>query len=248
MTERRPPVYIAYHFLWSLLDWLFPPICGGCNKSGYRWCEKCQQDTQKIDRPICEICGRPLTTIGICPECIAQRPAYTALRSWGIYGGPLRNAILRLKYGRDMGIAEALSKHIIELYNGFQWNINLVVPVPLSTTRRKKRGYNQAGLLAMPLAQAIGRTYRPAALKRIRETQSQVHLGAQERRRNVQNAFQAIPAIVSGMNVLIIDDVTTTGSTIDACAHALTRAGASAVFGITLARAVLQADVDDQPT
>ncbi len=185
---------------------------------------------------------------GSCPDCTAQRPAFTALRSWGVYGGPLRRAIHRLKYGRDLGLGEALSKHLIELYNLLQWNIDCVTPVPLSRRRQQERGYNQAGLLALPLARAVGAPYRPAALQRTRETRSQVRLGAQERRANVQGAFRAEPALVSGKHVLVIDDVTTTGSTIHACAQALTLAGASAVFGMTLARSVLQADADDQPS
>ena len=186
--------------------------------------------------------------VDICLDCLAQRPAYTALRSWGVYGGPLRKAILRLKYGRDIGMGEVLSKHLIELYNGLQWSIDLVVPVPLGIARWKQRGYNQAGLLALPLAYAMGIPYQSAALRRTRETSSQVRLGAQERHKNVKDAFRASPRLVSGKRILVIDDVTTTGSTITACAQALTMAGASAVFGMTLARAILQADVDDQPT
>lgn len=147
-----------------------------------------------------------------------------------------------------MGMGEALSKHLIELYNDLKWDIDMIVPVPLSKAHYKKRGYNQAGLLARPLAYAVEKPYRPGALERTRDTLSQVHLGAHERRKNVSNAFGAKAEIVKGKNILVIDDVTTTGSTISACAKALKSAGASTVFGMTLARSVLQADVDDQPT
>jgi competence protein ComFC len=184
----------------------------------------------------------------MCSECLAQRPAYNALRSWGVYGGALRKAVIRLKYGRDMGMGESLSKHLIELYNDVGWEIDLVIPVPLSRARFKKRGYNQAGLLALPLAYALGKPYQSTALERVRDTASQVQLDAHERRKNVENAFRAQSKWVNGKSILVIDDVTTTGSTIGACARALSEAGASAVFGMTLARSILQADADDQPT
>lgn len=169
------------------------------------------------------------------------------LRSYGEYGGSLRNAILRLKFRRDIGLAEALSKHLISLYNELNMDIDLIVPVPLNKTRQRKRGYNQAGLLALPLAYAICKPYKSQAIERIRDTHSQVRLGASERKKNVQDAFHAHSRWIDGKKVLVVDDVTTTGSTMSACAKALSQAGASAVYGLTLARAVLQADVDDQP-
>lgn len=170
------------------------------------------------------------------------------LRSFGEYGGSLRNGILRLKFRRDIGLAEALSKHLISLYNELNLEIDLVVPVPLNKKRQRKRGYNQASVLALPLAYAICKPYETHALERTRDTLSQVRLGASERKKNVQDAFHAHSKWIDGKKILVVDDVTTTGSTINACAQALLRAGASAVFGLTLARAVLQADVDDQPT
>jgi len=149
---------------------------------GERWCQTCQNTVEKITGKICPICGDPQPSSRLCPDCQSQLPAFQALRSWGRYAGALRKAILRLKYGRDMGLAEALSKHLIELYNDLEWNIELVVPVPLSAARMQQRGYNQAGLLARPLALAIQKPFSPHLLRRVRETQSQTRLSAQERR------------------------------------------------------------------
>jgi ComF family protein len=153
----------------------------------------------------------------------------------------------QLKYERDIGLSEALSKHLIELYNEFKWEVDLIVPIPLGARRARERGFNQAGLLARPLAYAIQKAHRPVALKRTRETRSQVGLSAVERRKNVESGFTAQREIVQGKSVLIIDDVMTTGSTVNACAQALRMAGASAVYGLTLARAALHTHTDDPP-
>jgi ComF family protein len=152
-----------------------------------------------------------------------------------------------MKYKDDIGLGEALSKHLIDLYNDLKWEVDLVAAVPLSRSRLKERGYNQAGLLARPLAYAIQKPYCTGILSRKRETRSQVGLDAHQRQANVKDAFEAVDKLVRGKVILIIDDVTTTGSTIGACSQALNLAGASAVFGMTLTRAVLQADADDRP-
>jgi ComF family protein len=241
------PACFAYHMLWCAIDWLYPPTCGGCDCQGERWCPTCQQ-AEQICGPVCPVCGDIQTNQQVCSQCQSEPPAYLALRSWGMHRGPLQKAVHRLKYKGDIGIGEALSKHLIELYNDLKWEVDLVVAVPLSKSRLKERGYNQAGVLARPLAYAIQKPYRPEVIQRRRETRTQVGLNAYQRQDNVKDAFQAVEEQVKGKVILMIDDVTTTGSTISACAQALSLAGASTVFGLTLARAVLQADADDRPT
>ncbi len=250
MAGLERPAYFLYHTLWCALDWLFPPTCGGCSLPGTRWCEDCQKQVVRVQGRICPCCGDPLTEnaswSGPCRNCLNYPPAFLALRSFGIFDGHLREALHQLKYQRDMGLGEALSKHLIEIYNEVKWDVNLVVPVPLSQQRLKERGYNQSGLLGRPFAYAIQKAYQPDVLQRTRDTCSQVGLSAFDRHQNVNGAFQARADKVNGKAVLVIDDVTTTGSTINACAQALYAAGASAVYGLTLARAVLKADVDDR--
>ncbi len=250
------PAYFLYHSLWNALDWLFPPTCGGCSRAFQRWCPACQEKIVRVSGPLCACCGDPLNNPGssfdspgplLCPDCRSNPPEYQAVRSFGIFGGPLREAMHRLKYQRDVGLGESLSKHLIELYNELKWDIDLVTPVPLSAKRARERGYNQSGLLARPFAYAIQKPYQPGALKRNRDTRSQVDLHADERRKNVEGAFTANVGKVKGKVVLVIDDVMTTGSTISACAQALRKAGASAVYGLTLARAAHQAGADSQP-
>jgi len=115
-----------------------------------------------------------------------------------------------------------------------------LTPVPISLARKKARGYNQASILALPIALGCAITYQPSSLVKVKNTPSQVGLTAAQRRENVRQAFQARPEIVRGRSVLVVDDVTTSGATMLACAEALLRAGALQVYGLTLARATLE--------
>jgi ComF family protein len=151
----------------------------------------------------------------------------------------MRNAIHRLKYKDDLGLGEILARLMVILFQKLMWEIDLIVPVPGSLARRKMRGYNQASLLAFPIALNCGIPYRPKALMKTRETPSQVGLSAAERHANVQDAFLAKKEMVAGKRILVIDDVTTSGATMEACARALVNKGARQVYGLTLARAVL---------
>lgn len=258
LAGPQRPAYGLYRALWTALDWFFPPSCGGCGQMGTRWCSSCQQQVDPIRSGFCSRCGELLPVnggpassangLGVCGRCQVQTPSFDALRSYATFDGPLRDAIHRLKYQQDIGLGESLSKHLIELYNQLKWDIDLVVPVPLNVKRMQERGYNQSDLLGRPLAYAIQKPYRTNVLHRNRDTRSQVGLSAAERQQNVHGAFSARTDQVKGRAILVIDDVTTTGSTINACAQALRDAGASAVFGITLARALSQADADNRPT
>lgn len=163
---------------------------------------------------------------------------FQAMRSWGAFTGPLREAIHRLKYRKDVALGEALSRPLQDLVRSLNWPIDLIVPVPLSGQRLRERGYNQADCLAHPIALALGVDYHSRALLRIKNTQSQVGLSALQRKENVVDAFSANPRLVAGRQVLVVDDVATTGATIQSCACALLAAGAAQVFGMTLARAV----------
>jgi ComF family protein len=164
------------------------------------------------------------------------------VRSWGGFGGPLRNAIHQLKYKRDIALGDELGRTLAGLLQELAWHVDIVTPVPLAAARRAERGYNQAALLARPIALVFGLAYRPGAVRRVRETQSQVGLNFSERQKNVKDAFRGDAGMVAGKCVLLVDDVMTTGATLNACANALQAAGAAPIFALTLARAV-----DDSP-
>jgi competence protein ComFC len=136
-------------------------------------------------------------------------------------------------------LGEILARPMISLFHEMQWQVDMVVPVPGSLVRKKKRGYNQASLLAFPIALSNGLAYRPNALIKVRDTRTQVGLSPSERRQNVEKAFLGRKEIVAGKRVLVVDDVTTSGATMEACAAALLDQGASQVYGLTLARTVL---------
>jgi ComF family protein len=162
------------------------------------------------------------------------------LRSATLFGGNIREALHRLKYNQDIGIGEALAPHLVDVFYKQDWNIDLVTCVPLSPKRQRIRGYNQAEMLSMPFAALINKPHTPRAIHRIVDTRSQIDLNADERRKNVSGAFYANAMYVDQKSVIIIDDVSTTGSTISECAQALKQAGAKKVYALTLARAPLK--------
>lgn len=237
MPVPARPAYRLYHCFWTGLDWLYPPICGGCGERGVRWCQACQQNTRVISSPVCQTCGASLSSGEVCGACEQAPPTYAGLRSWAIFAGPVRQALHRLKYARDIALGESLAGHLVEILAGLDWQIDLVAPVPLSAARLAERGYNQSALLARPLALAAGLPYRPGVLEKVRDTLSQVGLSRAGRWSNVRDAFRARRDLVQGKRVLVIDDVTTSGATLEACAQAFTAGGAARVFGLTLARA-----------
>ncbi len=244
---RYRPAYFLYRLFWQSLDWLFPPTCGGCGQSGLRWCESCIQQVHRMETSICQVCGETLQATGICKDCLTTIPAFAQVRSWGYFEGPLREALHRLKYGRDPAMGEALAVHLIQRLEELAWPVNVVIPVPLSKVRLADRGYNQAALLARPLALAGQFAFRPDALIRVKDTRSQVGLTVHERKENVAGAFQADRKVVHGQTVLVVDDVATTAATINACAQALRLGGAARVYGLTLARANKHTDSVDSP-
>lgn len=231
--------YSLYRSLWSGLDLIFPPTCGGCKRPGSRWCADCQQRVSVINGPLCEICGVPENVSRICTVCDKEKPRYSALRSWAVFADPVQEALHRLKYRRDIGLGDSLAAHMVDFVRGLDWPIDMVVPVPLGRKRLNERGYNQVGLIARPLAMALGLEYAPHELARRRETRSQVGLSKQARRENVQDAFVAGKR-VKGKTILVVDDVATTGSTLSSGADACFSSGAKDVYGLTVARALPQ--------
>jgi competence protein ComFC len=198
---------------------------------------------RRISGPFCERCGGKLSQTGLCDRCIANPPSFTALRACTFYEGPIRSAILKLKYGGNIALGEILARPMISLLRDLDWKPDLIVPVPGSLARRKMRGYNQASLLALPVALSCGIPYRSKALVKVRHNRTQVGLSMLERQANVSGAFLGRKELVAGKTVLIIDDVTTSGATLEACTAALLDQGARQVYGLTLARAVLDHSV-----
>ena len=223
---------------------LFPPVCGGCGKAGQRWCLDCQARVPRMMEPLCDKCGISVRKPGLCEKCQSNPPVYRFLRSWAVFDSPIQNALHTIKYRRNMSLADDIAVQLVDFVRSLNWNLDMVVPAPLGRQRLKERGYNQVALVAKPLAYELGLAYKPNALIKTRETRSQVGLTISQRRENVSQAYQADPSVVKRRVVLLMDDVSTTGSTILAGTDALISAGAQEVYAITIARALSQHDLN----
>jgi len=237
-------VYRAYQLIWEAFDWLYPPNCGGCGVSGTRWCKTCDQNTPELTPPICPICGNPNHNDVLCERCKQSTPQFTALRSHTIFRGPIREALHRLKYKGDICLGEALARPMIDRLVKLNWPLDIITSVPLGLVRFEERGYNQATLLARPIAYSLKIPFSSRVLSRTRETRSQVGLSVRERQQNMDGAFKVQGKLVQGKNLLVVDDVATSGATLNACAKALRDAGANRVYGFSLTRAVFSPDGD----
>lgn len=236
----NPSLRIPYYrLIWKILDFVFPPHCAGCGVIGERFCSDCSSQVHLLEGNICDRCGEPLTYLQHnIQDCNDHLRNLKMIRSFSFYQPPLSLAIQKLKYNHDIGIAEVLANYLVELYNKNKMDIDMVIPVPLSQKRLHDRGYNQSFLLALPFSMIINKPIKKQSLRRFKDTSSQVGLDRHERLVNVSEAFIADSNEVGGKNILLIDDVSTTGSTLEACASALKIAGAKDIVGLTLARAV----------
>ena len=226
--------------IWEILDTLFPPHCTGCEKWGVRLCDDCFRSIRRIKDPVCDCCGEPLYgfTENLCTRCKSSSIYIDHIRSWAIFEGVLKKSIHKLKYHRDIGLGMILAQPMISYLKKLDWHVDLIIPVPLDKERVKSRGYNQASLLAKPISYDIGVRFNSNCLTRFKTTKSQVGLSMSQRTENVKGAFRSGSLDISGLSILLIDDVVTTGSTLNSCADALKECGAKVVYGLTLARSL----------
>jgi len=217
---------------------MFPPCCAGCGEWGERYCKTCFANTKTINTHICQICGEPigLESGSMCDRCKTTEIYFTAVRSWALFDDPLKFAIHKLKYQRNIGLGEVLAAPLARLLFDNYWGIDLITAIPLDMDRKKERGFNQSVLLARPLSWISNIPFYENAVTRSRNTRSQVGLSRDERKENMSGAFRSDTKIVKGKSILVIDDVITTGSTINACSKALIESGVKKVYGMTLAR------------
>jgi ComF family protein len=188
----------------------------------------------------CHTCGVPLPDVAtpdsICPVCLANKPHFRYMRAALAYDDMSKSMVLGMKHGARKDGVTVFANWMIEAAT-YAHQADIIMPVPLHWTRLWARGYNQAGWLAQAIAKRLNKTYAPLTLLRKRRTPSQNGLSSAGRRRNVEGAF-VVCEDIAGKHILLVDDVYTTGATINACTKVLLRAGAAVVDGVALARVV----------
>jgi ComF family protein len=230
----------------KVVDLLFPPSCPGCDHEtrGASLCGACVAEITPPSSPFCPICGIPFSGRGpdhACHRCRRRRPRFARARAVATYdanqsSGRLASALFRYKYGREVVLARPLGELLAERCP-LPARYDAIVPVPLHRSRLRWRGFNQALLLARPLARRWSVALDPFALQRTRPTDPQVGLDDASRRRNIAGAFAVQPgSALRGRSILLVDDVLTTGATADECARTLLGAGARRVDVLVLAR------------
>ena len=221
-----------------VLDVLFPSRCVGCGAYGSFLCQSCQAELPRARPPRCPICWQPQRQGAPCGRCREERPAFQGVRSLYLYEGAAREAVHALKYNYLSALAQPMAQ-LMARYMEKEEAIEagLLVAVPLYARRQRLRGYNQSALLARELSGLCGLPLAERGLARRRNTPPQARSAdAEARKRSVADAFVADRRWVEGQRVLLIDDVMTTGATLDACAQALRQAGAVSVWALTFAR------------
>lgn len=227
----------------SLLDFALPPRCGGCGtivEEVDSFCADCWRKLEFLGPGGCSRCGLPLraTDAETCAVCLAKPPRLDRIRAAVAYDDISRSIAMRLKYGRKVALARTMSRYMRPLIGEVPAEA-LLVPVPLHRSRLWSRGFNQSAIVARELSRRTGVPVALDALRRVRATPPLKGLNMRQRRRTVAGAFRAGKgAELRGRTVVLIDDVLTTGSTANACARVLKRAGAARVELVSWARVI----------
>jgi len=221
------------------LDFLFPQWCIGCGKEGSFLCRSCRDTLSYIVPPLCPKCGKPQPSSTLCPGCIDWQAEIDGIRSPFRFDGVIRQAIHQLKYKNLRALAMPLATLLNDYLVANPMPGEFLVPVPLHRKRLRERGYNQSSLLVKELGKLIKLPVIDDYLIRKQYALPQTKTTTvDERRNNVVNAFTCHDHRLKDKQVLVIDDVSTSGTTLDACAAALKAAGATSVWGLALAREI----------
>jgi ComF family protein len=237
-------------FVVSATDLVFPPACICCRKSTERpgaLCATCWSRVGFIERPFCERLGTPFAAdLGVdgllSPEALANPPVYHRARAVARFeDGPIRQMVHRLKYSDRLELAKPLGLWMARAGSELLVEADLLVPVPLHRRRLVARRFNQANALAQVISGECGVPFDPFALERVKSTSPQVGLSRIQRAANMQGAFRVPEAVkprLAGLSIVLVDDVLTSGATVNAAARALLRAGVERVDVLVFARVV----------
>lgn len=221
------------------LNLLFPQWCIGCGKEGSFICVSCRRSLSVIMPPVCPLCGRPQLNGMLCSQCVSWKVDIDGIRSPYRFEGVIQQAVYQLKYRNLRASASLLAEMMNEYLAANPVPGDVLVPVPLHKKRVRERGYNQSGLLARKLGKLRNMPVIENCLMRLVNTPPQARTGnLEERKMNVSGAFSCRDNRLKGKRVILVDDVSTSGSTLDACAAVLKETGVESVWGLVLAREI----------
>lgn len=222
----------------GLVDAVYPLECVGCGNGGKVICDRCLAGLPALMPPFCEVCAVPGDFIR-CPPCRDATPSFDGIRAPFLYAGAIRQAVLAFKYGGVRAAAPQLGGMLADYLRDNPLPGDWMAAVPMHPRRRRERGYNQAELLAREVSRRNGLEYRGDLLVRNRAVAPQAGTAtAAERATNVAGSVAvSLPGDgdLDGVSIIIVDDVATTGNTLEVCAAALKAAGTQSVWGLTLA-------------
>ena len=196
-------------------------------------CPACIDDLPRLSPVGCPYCALPTARGEICGRCLAQTPHYDATRAVFRYEFPLDRLIVSFKYGQRLALCEFLGRQLVQVAQGL--TADAIIPLPLHPARLRERGFNQALELARPVSKALGVPIDARSCQRVRHTQAQAGLAWKERGKNIRNAFHCT-ANLGGKRLILVDDVMTTGATLDECARTLKLHGAAHITLLVVAR------------
>lgn len=221
------------------LGLLYPQTCCFCGKvCKENICEKCAKEITYIQEPTCKKCGKPIRyeESEFCSDCKRVQLHYEQGKSIWLHTGKVRWSVYQFKYHNRRIYGEFYAQELFRLYSDWvrTCKIDVIIPIPLHRKKRRNRGYNQAEIIANHLGKLADIHVEPKAVVRIRNTRAQKNLSNQERKKNLRQAFQVTKYWNGYKNVLLIDDIYTTGSTIDSVAKVLKEKGAHKVWFLTI--------------
>lgn len=221
------------------LDFLFPKTCLACGSTGELICARCRRSLPRLYPPICPRCGRPQASGELCASCVRWTSSIDGIRAPFRFGGVVREAVHEFKYRNLRILARPLAELMSDYLDRNPLPADVLVPVPLHPKRLRERGYNQSELLARELGKLVSLPLVGNQLVRRKYALPQARTNSvAQRRANMADAFACEGNALAGRRVLLVDDVSTSAATLDACAATLKNSGAASVWGLVLAREV----------
>ena len=225
----------------NMTEWFWPEICPFCGKASRQGiCDVCRKelDYLKVKEPRCMQCGKPIrhAEAEYCRDCMHTHHYYEKGLSLWLHQAPVSTSVYQFKYHNQRRFGEIYAEELVRQYSSViqRWKPDVIIPIPLHRKRRRKRGFNQAEILANQIGRKMNLPVDKKMLFRICRTKPQKTLSHRERKENLKHAFAIVPGSCKVRRVLLIDDIYTTGNTIDAAAEILRKSGVEKVYFLTI--------------